>query len=137
MEGLRSNTGDEGETSESFGVSDCTVRGGDLDNEKTREKEDRRFRVVVLEKSTEGIVDGEKDQHIDHRDHQTGVDTGVKAALSYFGHVVRAGGMEDDTMLGRMNGARKRGRPRQRWMDTLKGYASGATINNMRRDVRD
>ena len=60
-----------------------------------------------------------------------------KAALSYFGHVVRAGGMEDDTMLGRMNGARKRGRPRQRWMDTLKEYASGATISNMRRDARD
>ena len=61
----------------------------------------------------------------------------TKAALSYFGHVVRAGGMEDDMMLGRMNGARKRGRPRQRWLDTLKGYASGATISNMRRDARD
>ena len=35
MEGQRSNTGDEGETSESFGVSDCIVRSGDLDNEKT------------------------------------------------------------------------------------------------------
>ena len=57
------------------------------------------------------------------------------AALSYFGHVVRAGGMEDDVMLGRMNGARKRGRPRQR--DTLKGHASGATISNMRQDTRD
>ena len=30
-----SNPGDEGETSKSFGVSDCTVRSGDLDNEKT------------------------------------------------------------------------------------------------------
>ena len=29
----------------------------------------------------------------------------TKAALSYFGHVVRAGGMDDDMMLGRMNGA--------------------------------
>ena len=61
----------------------------------------------------------------------------AKAALSYFGHVVRAGGMEDDVMLGRMNGTRKRGRPRQRWVDTLKGYASGATVSNMRRDARD
>ena len=60
-----------------------------------------------------------------------------KAALSYFGHVLREGGMEDDMMLGRMNGARKRGRPRQRWLDTLKGYASGATISKMRRDARD
>ena len=36
------------------------------------------LRVVVLEKSTESIVDGENDKHIDHREHQTGVDTGVK-----------------------------------------------------------
>ena len=35
MEGQMSNTGDEVETSESVGVSDCTVRSGDLDNEKT------------------------------------------------------------------------------------------------------
>ena len=60
----------------------------------------------------------------------------IKDALS-FGHRVRAGGMEDDVMLGRMNGARKKGRPRQRWLDTLKGYASGATISNMRRHARD
>ena len=56
----------------------------------------------------------------------------TKAALGYFGHTVRAGVMEDDVMLGRMNGARKRGSPRQRWLDTFKGYSSGATISNMR-----
>ena len=92
----------------------------------------------MLEKSTESIVDGEKDKHMDNREHQTGMDTGVKGAKgSYFGHVVRAGGMEDDVMLGRMNGARRRGRPRQRWLDTLMGYSSGATISNMRRYARD
>ena len=80
MEGQRSNDGDESETSESFGVPDCSLRSGDLDNEKTGEKEDRRFRVVVLEKSTESIVDGEKDKHMDDREHQTGMDTGVKGA---------------------------------------------------------
>ena len=32
----------------------------------------------MLEKSTESIVDGEKDKHIDHREHQTGMDTVVK-----------------------------------------------------------
>ena len=94
----------------------------------------------MLEKSTESIVDGEKDQHIDHREHQTGVNTGVKGdkgCITLHYYVVRAGGMEDHMMLGRMNGARKRGRLRQRWLDTLKGYASGATISNMRRDARD
>ena len=51
-----------------------------MDNEKTREKEDRRVRVVVLEKSTESIVGGEKDKHMDNRELQTGMDTGVKGA---------------------------------------------------------
>ena len=37
MEGKRSNTGDEGETSKSVGVPDCTIWSGNLDNEKTRE----------------------------------------------------------------------------------------------------
>ena len=45
--------------------------------------------------------------------------------------------MEDDVMLGRMNGARRRGRPRKKWLDTLMGYSSGATISNMRRYSRD
>ena len=58
-----------------------------------------------------------------------------KAALSYFGHVVRAGRMEDGVMLGGMNGARRR--PIQRWLDKLKWYSSGATISNMRRNARD
>ena len=44
---------------------------------------------------------------------------------------------ETSKSVGVMNGARKRGRPRQRWVDTLKGYASGATISDMRRDARE
>ncbi len=38
----------------------------------------------MLEKSTESIVDGEKDKYTDNREHQTGMDTevkGVKATL--------------------------------------------------------
>ena len=62
---------------------DLYGEGGDLDNEKTWEKENRRFRVVVLEKSTESIVDGENDKHMDHREHQTGMDTGVQGAKGY------------------------------------------------------
>ena len=91
----------------------------------------------MLEKSTESIVDGEKDKHMDHREHKTGMDTGVKGTKGYFGHVVRAGGMEDDVMPGRMNGARRRGRPRQIWLDTLMWYSSGAIISNMRRYAID
>ena len=62
---------------------------------------------------------------------------GAKGCIKLFGHVVKPGGMEDGVMLGIMNGARRRGRQRQRWLDTLKGYSSGATISNMRQDARD
>ena len=45
----------------------------------------------------------------------------IKAALSYFGHVVRKErGMENDVMLGGMRGKRRRGRPRTKWLDTIK-----------------
>ena len=140
MEGQMSNDGDEGETSESFCVPDCSLRSGDLDTEKTREKEDRRFelwcwrrvlRVSWMERKTNiWIIENIKPEWT--------LESRVpKAALSYFGHVVRAGGMYDDVMLGRMNGARRRGIPRQRWLDTLMGYSSGATISTMRRYDRD
>ena len=33
---------------------------------------------MVLEKSTESIADAEKAKHMDHRERQTGMDTGVK-----------------------------------------------------------
>ena len=36
----------------------------------------------MLEKSTESILDGQKDKHIDHREHQTGMNTGVKGDKS-------------------------------------------------------
>ena len=45
-----------------------------------RKHERRKIDAFVLEKSTESIVDGEKDKHMDNREHQTGMDTGVKGA---------------------------------------------------------
>ena len=42
-----------------------------------------------------------------------------------------------DVILGRMNVAKRRGRPIQRWLDTLKAYSSRATISSTRRDARD
>ena len=39
----------------------------------------------MLDKSTESIVDGEKDKHLDNRERQTGMDTGVKGAKATLG----------------------------------------------------
>ena len=41
----------------------------------------------------------------------------VKQALSYLGHVMRAGGLEAATVVGKVAGTRRRGRQRRRWLD--------------------
>ena len=53
----------------------------------------------------------------------------VKASLCYFGHVIRAGGMEYEVMVGRMGGYRSRGRPRQRWLANIKKNFYGTIFN--------
>ena len=140
MEGQRSNAGDEGETNESFGVPDCSIRSGDLDNEKTREKENRCFRVVVLEKSTESIMDGEKDKHMDHREHQTGMDTGVKGAKGCIKLLWARGERRRDGIWrdARENEwSEKERKTKTKMAGHTQGYSSGATVSNMIRDARD
>ena len=133
LEGQRNNAGDEGIPDSTIWAENWTMR------KHERRKIDafelwcwrRVLRVLWMERKTNiSIIENIKPEW-------TLESRVTKAGLSYFGHGVRAGGMEDDVMLGRMNGARKRGRPRQRWLDTLKGYASGATISKLRRDAMD
>ena len=105
-----------------------------------RKHERRKIDAFDLWCTTERIVDGENDKQMDNREHQTGMDTGVKGAngcIRLLWARRESRGMEDDVMFGRMNGARRRGRPRRKWLDTLMGYSSGATISNMRRYARD
>jgi len=41
--------------------------------------------------------------------------------LRYFGHVMRTNGtLERDIMIGQVDGCRRQGRPRLRWMDSIK-----------------
>ena len=46
-----------------------------------------------------------------------------KQALAFFGHTIRASGMEKDTILVRVEGTRRRGKQRTRWLDVLKELA--------------
>ena len=44
----------------------------------------------------------------------------VKLRLTYLGHVMRReSSMEQNIMLGKIEGRRKKGRPRTRWMDNV------------------
>ena len=45
----------------------------------------------------------------------------LKLKLSYFGHIMRANGMEKSIMLGKIEGTRRRDRQRTRWEDGVIG----------------
>ena len=50
----------------------------------------------------------------------TGIAGGTSSILRYVGHVAREErGMENDVILGVMNGKRRRGMPRTRWLDNV------------------
>ena len=60
----------------------------------------------------------------------------LKQKLTYFGHVVRAEGLESSVMLGMGEGKRERGRPRTRWLDAVKS-TTGLTLLELVAKVRD
>ena len=46
----------------------------------------------------------------------------VKLKLQYFGHLMRrADSLEKTLVLGKIEGSRRRGRPRMRWLDGIAG----------------
>jgi hypothetical protein len=57
--------------------------------------------------------------------------------LRYFGHVVRAeGSLERDIMLGQVAGCRRQGKPRMRWLDSIK-EATGLPLDAINEAVQD
>jgi hypothetical protein len=57
--------------------------------------------------------------------------------LRYFGHVMRAKwSLELDIMLGQVEGHRKQGKPRMRWLDSIK-EAIGLRLEDLKEAVQD
>ena len=61
----------------------------------------------------------------------------LKQKLSYFGHVMRTeNSIEKAIMLGKVEGARRRGRPKMRWMDGIK-ESTGMTLQELKEKVQE
>jgi hypothetical protein len=61
----------------------------------------------------------------------------LRLNLRYFGHVMRAKrSLERDIMLGQVEGHRKQGKPRMRWLDRIK-EATGLRLEDLREAVQD
>ena len=78
---------------------------------------------MVLEKTLESPLDCKEIQPVHPKGDQSWVFIGrtdVEAKRQYFGHLMqRADSFEKTLMLGRIEGKRRRGRQRMRWLDGI------------------
>ena len=84
------------------------------------------FHTVVLEKTLESPLDSKKIQSVNPQGNQSWIfirTTDAEAEtpiLQYFGHLMRiADSLEKTLMLGKIEGRRRRGRQRMRWLDGI------------------
>ena len=78
---------------------------------------------MVLEKTLESPLDCKEIQPVHPKRDQSWVFTGgtdLKLKLQYFGHLMRrAGSFEKTPLQGKIEGRRRRGRQRMRWLDGI------------------
>ena len=78
---------------------------------------------MVLEKTLESPLDCKEIQPVHSKGDQSWVffgRTDAKLKLPYFGHLMRrVDSLEKTLMLGGIEGRRRRGRPRMRWLDGI------------------
>ena len=81
------------------------------------------FWTVVLEKTLENPLDCKEIQPVHHKGNQSWIfieGLMLKLRLQYFGHLMRrTDSLEKTLMLGKIEGTRRRGCQRMRWLDSI------------------
>ena len=110
-------------SSQGYGFSSSHVWMWELDCKESWVLKNWCFWTMVLERTLESPLDYKKIQPVYPKGDQSWVFIGrtdVKLKLQYFGHVMwRADSFEKTLMLGKVEGRRRRGRQRMRWLDGI------------------
>ena len=79
------------------------------------------FQTVLLEKTLESPLDSKEIKPINPKGNQSWISIeGLMLKLQYFGHLMRrVDSLEKTLMLGKIEGRRRRGRQRMRWLDGI------------------
>ena len=111
----------KGLSSQDYGFSSGHVRIWKLDCKESWVPKNWCFWTVVLEKTLESPLDCKEIQLVHPKGDQSWVFIGrimLKLKLQYFGHLMRrADSFEKTPMLGKIEGKRRRGRQKMRWLD--------------------
>ena len=113
----------KGPSSQSYGFSSSHVWMSELDHKKSRAPKNWCFWTVVLEKTLESTLDCKEIQLVHSEGNQSWLSLEglmLKLKLQYFGHLMQTiDSLEKTPMLGKIEGGRRRGRQRMRWLDGI------------------
>ena len=113
----------EGPSSQGHGFSSGYVWMWELVYKESQVLKTWCFWTVVLEKTLESPLDCKVIQSVHPKGNQSGCSLEglmLRLKLQYFGHLMwRADSFEKTLMLGKIEGRRRRGRQRMRWLDGI------------------
>ena len=113
----------KGLSSQSFGFSNSHIWMWELDYKESWELKNWCFWTVVLEKTLESPLDSKEIKSVNPKGNQSWIFIGrtdVEVKFQYFGHLMRrTDSLEKTLILGKIEGRRKRGRQRMRWLDGI------------------
>ena len=106
----------------------------ELDCEEGWEPKNWCFWIVVLEKTLESPLDCKEIQPVYSEEISPGISLEgmmLKLKLQYFGHLMqRVDSLEKSLMLGGIEGRRRRGRQRMRWLDGITDWWTWVWVNS-------
>ena len=113
----------KGPSSQNFGFSSSRVWMWELDYKESWVLKNWCFWTVMLEKTLESALDCKEIQPVHPKGNQSWIFIGrtdVEAELQYLGHLMwRTDSFEKTLMLGMIEGRRRRGWQKMRWLDSI------------------
>ena len=123
LQDAEGSTTGKGPSSQDYGVSNGHVCIWKLDHKESWELKNWCFWTVVLEKTLESPLDCKKIQPVHPKGNQSWIFIGrtdAEAETPIFGHLMlRTDSLEKTLMLRKIEGGRRRGRQRIRWLDGI------------------
>ena len=111
---------DKGPYSQSYGFSSSPVFMWEVDHKEGWAPKNWCFQPMMLEKTLENPLDSKEIKPVNPKGKQPWILIGRMLKLQYFGHLLWiANSLEKTLMLGKIEGRRRRGKQRMRWLDGI------------------
>ena len=117
VEKQRHYSADKGLYSQGYGLPSSHVQLWEMDHKEGRTPKNWCLQTVVLEKTPESPLDS-KESILREINPEYSLE-GLMLKLQYFGHPMRRDSLEKSLMVGNIEGRRRRGRQRTRWLDGI------------------